>query len=76
MQIENLFQILSDSSKGSAFSHRFNADGTIDSICRSCFMTAATGINEAALDEHESNHVCETRLVERLRSYTHEERAD
>lgn len=50
------------------FSHRLNSDGSVDSICRNCFMTVATAVNEPALEEHESDHVCPPHLVDRFRA--------
>jgi hypothetical protein len=41
--------------KGS-FSYRHNQDGTIDSICLDCFMTAATASTEEELAGLESLH--------------------
>jgi hypothetical protein len=40
------------------FSYRRNRDGSIDSICLSCFLTAATADNEAELYEREKSHCC------------------
>jgi hypothetical protein len=48
------------------FSHRFNRDGTVDSICHSCFMTVATATHEAELENYEQNHLCDPR--DKLRS--------
>jgi hypothetical protein len=42
--------------KGS-FSYRHNQDGTIDSICLDCFLTAATGSKEQELTGQESLHL-------------------
>jgi hypothetical protein len=42
----------------SQFYHRVNSDGTIDAICRSCFLTAATVENETDLQELEMAHRC------------------
>ena len=41
------------------FRYRVNADGTIDSICLHCFMTAAKTGNEADLDRLEAAHRCD-----------------
>jgi hypothetical protein len=43
------------------FRYRRNADGTIDSICPHCFLTAATVENEADLQELEAAHQCPDR---------------
>jgi hypothetical protein len=41
-----------------AFAYRRNGDGSIDSICRICYLTAATADNEAELHEREKDHCC------------------
>jgi len=41
------------------FTHRSNPDGTIDSICRSCFITVARAFWEADLERDEHCHVCD-----------------
>jgi hypothetical protein len=41
------------------YSHRPNPDGTYDSICTTCTLTVAKGLNEAALAEPESLHKCQ-----------------
>jgi len=45
------------------FAHRHNEDGTVDSICRRCFLTVATGRTEEELKEAEIIHVCDDRLI-------------
>ena len=45
------------------FVHRFNEDGTIDSICRDCFMTVATALSESALEHEERKHNCDPALL-------------
>ncbi len=40
------------------FSHRHNADHTVDSICHTCFRTIAKEASEAALKQHEVRHNC------------------
>lgn len=40
------------------FPHRFNADGSFDSVCTLCHMTVATAKIEAELSKHERVHVC------------------
>ena len=41
------------------YAHRTNPDGTIDSICTTCFMTVGTAEEAAVLQELECNHKCE-----------------
>jgi len=41
------------------FAHRTNRDGTIDSICKECFVTVATAMWESELDQPEHTHVCD-----------------
>jgi len=43
------------------FPHRFNSDGTIDSICPGCLITVATTDYEADLAASERLHVCTRR---------------
>lgn len=54
------------------FHHRLYADGTLDSICLSCFLTAARAENEADLHELEAAHQCDDKepfiLTRNLRS--------
>jgi hypothetical protein len=38
--------------------HRQNPDCTYDSICLTCFLTAARGRSEAELRDGEKNHNC------------------
>src|SRR5579862_313619 len=52
------------------FTHRFNADGTVDSICHGCFMTVATARREGDLHAVEQNHACDPNQ-ERLDPHTH-----
>jgi hypothetical protein len=40
------------------FFHRSNADGTFDSICRTCYRTIDTQPGETALAMQEKVHVC------------------
>jgi hypothetical protein len=42
-----------------SFPHRHNADGSHDSICRTCYATVATVQNQLELARHESAHVCD-----------------
>jgi hypothetical protein len=41
-----------------SFTHRFNPDGTYDSICRNCFRTVGHAKAERALVPEEGTHVC------------------
>ncbi len=45
------------------FVHRLNEDGTIDSICRNCFITVATAASESVLDRKEPEHNCNPALL-------------
>ena len=47
------------------FVHRLNVDGTVDSICRDCFVTVATSISEITLQREERSHRCDPSLLER-----------
>lgn len=47
------------------FVHRLNDDGTIDSICRHCFITIATTVSESVLEREERKHICDCWLLER-----------
>jgi hypothetical protein len=40
------------------FPHRFNPDGTFDSICITCFRTIAMSEKEADLAAAEEAHAC------------------
>jgi hypothetical protein len=46
------------------FAHRTNRDGTIDSICKKCFMTVGTAEEVEALKVLESSHVCDPWTME------------
>ena len=46
------------------FAHRPNRDGTIDSICRCCFVTIGTSTWESDLERMESTHLCNAARVE------------
>lgn len=50
------------------FAHRANADGTYDSICRTCFRTIATVLHPDGLESAEKTHVCDPRDVFRVQS--------
>lgn len=49
------------------FIHRLNKDGTIDSICRDCFITIATARSQSELEREERQHVCQRYLLERYK---------
>ena len=49
------------------FTHRLNDDGTIDSICRECFITVANAKSGAALEREEQRHRCDASLLERYK---------
>ncbi len=40
------------------YSHRSNADGTVDSICMFCYQTIATAPSERELEAWERTHYC------------------
>jgi hypothetical protein len=40
------------------FRHRSNPDGSWDSICMRCYLTAATSKDEQSLNAGESEHRC------------------
>jgi hypothetical protein len=46
------------------FAYRRNGDGSIDSICCICYLTAATADNQVELHEREKDHRCARRSVE------------
>jgi hypothetical protein len=49
------------------FIHRINGDGSIDSICRECFVTIATAYSRSELERDEQAHACEPVLLERYK---------
>jgi hypothetical protein len=49
------------------FAHRLNEDGSIDTICRECFITVATAAAESVLVREERKHICEPASVERYK---------
>jgi hypothetical protein len=51
-----------------AFAYRLNGDGSIDSICLTCYLTAATAENEAEVHEREKVHHCSGRSSEQERN--------
>jgi hypothetical protein len=61
-----------EDAEGRKFYHRVNTDGTIESICLSCFLTAARADIGFDLQELEAAHQCDDKepsiLTENLRS--------
>ena len=57
-----------------AFPHRHNADGSVDSICSECFRTIATAFTEAQLQAAERVHDCEGFSMVALYHGTEDER--
>ena len=51
------------------FIHRINEDGSIDSICRDCFVTIATARTQSDLQAQERQHSCEPMILERYEGY-------
>jgi hypothetical protein len=47
------------------FAHRFNPDGTVDSICPRCFVTVDSAARELDLVVNEEQHICDPFLVAR-----------
>jgi hypothetical protein len=45
------------------FTHRRNADGSCDSICKACLLTIGHGKPEAELKVIEKNHVCHSSFL-------------
>ncbi len=41
-----------------AFAHRYNLDGSVDSICTLCFVTLAKESMESELEKTEEVHAC------------------
>ncbi len=56
----------SGSSTTKQYAHRQNFDGTLDSICKLCFLTVARAYREADLTHLELRHICQP--VERRRA--------
>lgn len=48
------------------FVRRLNPDGSIDSVCRKCFMTAATAMRESDLQRSEREHICDPYWLRRF----------
>jgi hypothetical protein len=49
------------------FAHRTNPDDTIDSICKTCFVTVGTALEDEALKALEADHICDPWRLEVLR---------
>ena len=56
---------LTNSTRLDDFVHRFNRDGSIDSICTTCAQTVATSSDEFRLKDQEINHVCDRALLKK-----------
>jgi len=57
----------------SQYAHRPNYDGTVDSICKLCFLTVARAYREVDLIQLEIRHICQpverrkaTRIAHRI----------
>ncbi len=48
------------------YAHRRNYDGTVDSICKRCYLTVARAYREMDLTQLEVRHICQP--VERRRA--------
>ncbi len=48
-----------------SFAYRRSADGTIDAICLTCYLTAATAGSKAELQERKKAHDCPRRPSKR-----------
>jgi hypothetical protein len=53
------------------FPRRRNADGSYDSICPACFLTAAHAAAEEGLATQESTHVCHWSLMSQWGTMSH-----
>ncbi len=51
------------SATGPSFLHYQKRDGTIDSICRACYLTVCTSVWEADLESAEKDHSCDPDLL-------------
>lgn len=51
---------------GVQFAHRFNRNGTTDTICRQCLATVATATWEAELERAERMHACDPWTLQRF----------
>ncbi len=69
------FDLISGSGSNgpSHYAHRRNHDGTLDSICKRCYLTVARAYREGDLAPMETRHVCQpaerrraTRIVHRI----------
>lgn len=49
-----------------AYYHRRNADGSYDSICPHCYLTAGSATDERHLDLHELHHECDVQVLHSL----------
>jgi hypothetical protein len=53
-------------SSADQYAHRRNFDGTLDSICKLCYLTVARAYSEGDLSPLEIRHICQP--VERRRA--------
>lgn len=53
---------------GVQFAHRFNRNGTTDTICRQCLATVATATWEAELERAERAHACDPWAAQHFKS--------
>jgi len=58
--------MVSASPGSSQYAHRLNHDGTLDSVCKLCYLTVARAFREIDLAQLEMRHVCQP--VERRRA--------
>jgi len=52
------------------YPHRLNRDGSYDSICPTCFMTASHAPIEAELSEQDKAHVCGCSMLTKYGYYS------
>lgn len=46
------------------YTHRRNADGTVDTICHKCYATVTNRPSEAGLDASEHEQVCDLQVLQ------------
>jgi hypothetical protein len=49
--------------------HRLNNDGTVDSICRDCYITVTKAYSESDLEPEERDHTCDPALLEHYKKF-------
>ena len=52
--------------KNQGFLHKYNVDGSIDSICSGCFMRLKSSLDKSVLRKAERSHECVEFSLERL----------